>query len=109
MDGLDNGAPVAPDLLAGPAALDVGTMLVGAGDSSADTIEQSAAAVDRATAAAIAAQASQRQRRHSQLRIASCRLMFGAPSVALCRAVLRKSRRRVLWKKRGASQLACFC
>jgi hypothetical protein len=98
VDGLANGTPVALDFLAGQAALDVGTMLVGAGDSSADTLDRWAGVVDRATAAATAAQASQRQR-HRQLRISACGLMVAAPSVALCRVIFkRKPRPRVLWE-----------
>jgi len=100
VDGLDSDAPVLPDLLACQAALDMGTMLVEAGDSSADSLERWAGAVDRATAAAIkAAQAYQRQQSHRQLRILACGLMFAASSVALCRVIFkRKQRPRVLWK-----------
>jgi hypothetical protein len=99
VDGLANGAPVALDFLAGPAALDVGAMLVGTGSLSADSLERWAAAVDGVTAAAIETQSCKRKRRHRQ-RIWAAGLIFATPpSVALCRAVLRgkrKPRARVL-------------
>jgi hypothetical protein len=103
VDGLDNVGPRVPDLLAGPAVLEVGTMLVGAGDAPADSLERWAAVVDEVTTAAVAAQASRRQQRHQHQRLFACGLIFCAPSIALCRAVLMNRPRsaKVLAKKRG--------
>jgi hypothetical protein len=103
VDGLDNVGPRVPDLLAGPAVLEVGTMLVRAGDAPAASLERWAAAVDEVTAAGVAAQASRRQQRDRHERLLACGLICGAPSIALCRAVLMTKPRstKVLAKKRG--------
>ena len=88
VDGLDNVGPSVPDLLTDPAVLEVETMLVEPGDAPAASLERWAAVVDEVTAAAVAVQASRRQRHHRYQRLFACGLIFGAPSISLCRAVL---------------------